>query len=85
MALRYSADYEDDLPKIEAAIIDSKLENNAQMINDALTLIEETKSCIENTEDSINKNLPYNQVLDKLTLLQVYIKKLEKNENRFEQ
>ncbi len=78
MALRYSADYEEDLPKIEAAIIDSKLENNAQMINDALTLIEETKSCIENTEDSINKNLPYNQVLDKLTLLQVYIKKLEK-------
>ncbi len=78
MALRYSADYEEDLPKIEASIIDSKLENNAQMINDALTLIEETKSCIENTEDSINKNLPYNQVLDKLSLLQLYIKKLDK-------
>ena len=77
MAMRYSADSEDDLPKIEAAIIDSKLENKSEIIQKANTIIEETKSLIASTEESIHKNSPYNEVLDKLNLLEIFIKKLE--------
>ncbi len=77
MALRYGADSEDDIPKIEAAIMDSKLENRSDIIQKAATTIEETKSLIQSAEDAINKNSPYNIVLDQLSLLEIYIKKLE--------
>ncbi len=77
MAMRYSADSEDDIPKIEAAIIDSKLENKSEIIQKANTIIEEIRSLISGTEDSIHKNSPYNEVLDKLNLLEIFIKKLE--------
>ncbi|MEM0139738.1 MAG: AAA family ATPase [Ferroplasma sp.] len=82
MALRYSADSEDDIPKIEAAIMDSKLENRSDIIQKAATTIEETKSLIDAAENAINKNSPYNIVLDQLSLLEIYIKKLE--EMRYE-
>jgi MoxR-like ATPase len=78
MALRYSADSEDYKPKIEAAIIDSKLENKSEIVQKAETTMEETKSLIQATEDAINRNSPYNVVLDQLSLLEIYIKKLEK-------
>jgi MoxR-like ATPase len=78
MALRYSADSEDYMPKIEAAIIDSKLENRSDMVQKAETTMEETKSLIQSTEDAINRNSPYNVVLDQLSLLEIYMKKLEK-------
>ncbi|WP_337859930.1 AAA family ATPase [Ferroplasma sp.] len=78
MALRYSADSEDYMPKIEAAIIDSRLENKSDMVQKAETTMEETKSLIQSTEDAINRNSPYNVVLDQLSLLEIYMKKLEK-------
>jgi MoxR-like ATPase len=78
MALRYSADSEDYMPKIEAAIIDSKLENKSDIVQKAETTIEETKSLIQSTENAINRNSPYNVVLDQLSLLEIYIKKLER-------
>jgi MoxR-like ATPase len=78
MAMRYSADSEDYMPKIEAAIIDSKLENKSEIVQKAETTMEETKSLIQATEDAINRNSPYNVVLDQLSLLEIYIKKLER-------
>ena len=39
--MRYSADSEDDLPKIEAARIESKLENKSEIIQKANTIIED--------------------------------------------
>jgi len=78
MAMRYSADSEDYKPKIEAAIIDSKLENKSDIVQKAETTIEETKSLIQSTENAINRNSPYNVVLDQLSLLEIYIKKLER-------
>ena len=78
MAMRYSADSEDYMPKIEAAIIDSKLENKSDIVQKAETTMEETKSLIQSTEDAINRNSPYNVVLDQLSLLEIYIKKLER-------
>ena len=64
--MRYSADSEDYMPKIEAAIIDSKLENKSDIVQKAETTMEETKSLIQSTEDAINRNSPYNVVLDQL-------------------
>ncbi len=78
MAMRYSADSEDYIPKIEAAIIDSKLENKSDIVQKAETTMEETKSLIQSTENAINRNSPYNVVLDQLSLLEIYIKKLER-------
>ncbi|SMD31117.1 AAA family ATPase [Picrophilus oshimae] len=80
MAMRYSIDSEEDMPKIDAAIMESKLENKSELVQKATTIIEETRSLISNTEACIQKNSPYKEVVDNLDLLAIYIRKLQELE-----